>query len=59
MLLFTLAADWLVAAVVAVAFESEVVPKVDGVALLTILRGGALPLRNVLVNVPLADPGCF
>ena len=27
--------------------------------LLRILRGGALPLRNVLAKFPLADPGSF
>lgn len=58
-LLLTLAADWFVAAVVAVALESVVAPKVDGVALLTILRGGALPFLKVLEKLPPADPGCF
>ena len=48
------------AAVVAVVFESDVAPKVEGAALFTIFLGGALPLRSVLEKaLPLADPGCF
>ena len=56
MLLLT-EADWFVV-VSAVVFESAT----DGgptLPLLTILRGGALPLRSVLAKFPLAEPGNF
>jgi len=62
MLLLTLAADWLVVAVVAVVFESDELAKLDeGAAddLLIIFLGGALPFLKVLEKFPFADPGCF
>ena len=62
-------ADWFV--VSAVVFESaEEFPKIFAgttptwtptptLPLLTILRGGALPLRSVLAKLPFAEPGSF